>query len=130
VRRAVLRVLAHGLYVASDETPSRFDGRVTLLERLAAAGVNPPFVGVYLGRHAYLRGDFARAARFLGSVGGRAAERPKVLTLLGRALEKLGRIDEACSAYAASLAADRRQAGVHYRLGRLLLAKYVDDLPR
>ena len=127
VQKAIHRVLAQSLYVAIDESPSRFDGRVLLLERLSTVTPDLPFVRVYLGRYAYLRGDFNTAARHLAAVRGSAASSPKVLTLLGRACEKLGRVEEATAAYIASLTANRRQAAVHFRLGRLLLARYVDQ---
>ena len=127
VQKAIHRVLAQSLYVAIDESPSRFDGRVALLDRLSSVSPDLPFVRVSLGRYAYLRGDFSTAARHLAAVRGSAASSPKVLTLLGRACEKLGRVEEATAAYIASLAANRRQVAVHFRLGRLLLARYVDQ---
>lgn len=126
VRRAVLRRLAHGLYVGGEEAPVRFDGRAPLLERLAAAVPRLPFPHLYLGRYAYLRGDFAGAAERLSRVVGRYAREPRVLNLFGRSLEKLGRCDEASAAYVASLTADDRQAAIHFRLGRLTFARFVD----
>lgn len=130
VKKGVLRVLAVGLYVGMDEAPSRFDGRAALLERMLASFPGTPFVRLYLGRYEYLRGRFVAAKAHLSAVGGRAAASPKTLNLLGRAAEKTGAVDEALAAYAASLAADRRQAAVHFRLGRLLLARWVDAAER
>jgi hypothetical protein len=127
VRRGVLRVLSVGLYVGMGEAPSRFDGRARLLARLAVVAPSLPFVRLYLGRYEYLRGSFAAASSHLSAVTGSAASSPKVLNLLGRASEKTGDADAAVASYAASLTADRRQAAIHFRLGRLLLARFVDD---
>jgi tetratricopeptide (TPR) repeat protein len=129
VRRAAMRVLAAALYVAErqgDAPSSEFQRK--LLERLAKRRPAPPFALFYLGRDAYRRRDYAEAVLRLERIGGRTAASPRLLNLLARALEKVGRLEQAADAYAASLRADARQMGVHFRLGRILLARYLEGV--
>ena len=46
----------------------------------------------------------------------------QILNLLGRSLEKVGRLEEARDAYRQSLELVPEQAGIHFRLGRIALA--------
>ncbi|HYC76594.1 MAG TPA: hypothetical protein VEI02_03100 [Planctomycetota bacterium] len=128
LKKSVLRALAAGLHVDVERPPPRVDARIPLLKRLERAVPKLGFPRLFLGRHAYLRRDFALAAEHLQQVSGAAAQSPKVLNLLGRSLEKVGAFDAATAAYAGSLHADRRQPAIHFRLGRLVLARWVDAL--
>lgn len=125
LRERLQQILAYRLHVGLDSTEAEIAARLARLERLKDLRPHLSFPRLYLGRARYLRRQWAAAVTELAAIPGRLATSPKVLNILGRSLEKLGRGREAMGVYRRSLAADGRQAAIHFRLGRALLASVI-----
>ncbi len=127
LRERMLQILAYALHV-DPETPTADVLRILpSMERLRRLRPQMTFPRLYLGRWCYRNRQWSRVVSELLGISGKLAESPKVLNLLARSLEKLGRLMEAAKVYRDSLAADRQQAGIHFRLGRVLLALYREQ---
>lgn len=94
--------------------------QLTALHRVAPE-INYP--KLYLARGYYILEKWREAISFLSQLTGTADETFDVLNILGRSHEKLGEVEKARAAYEMSLQLTPQQAGIHFRIGRILLAQ-------
>jgi tetratricopeptide (TPR) repeat protein len=94
-----------------------------LKRKVGVAGVNHEFPRdpaiLYLSSHVYSDLSVRASNELLSSAPGS----PQVHELNAEALETMGKWKEAAEEYRAVLAKDPQIAGIHYRLGRLLLSE-------
>ncbi len=124
LRERLLQILAHALHVDLDTPEASVRAILPSLERLRRLRPTMSFPRFYLGRWHYRQREWAAAVAEFTGITGHLSQSPKLLNLLGRAQEKLGRLADASATYAQSLTADGTQAGVHFRRGRVLLALF------
>ena len=118
------QVLSYALHVRLTTPVDEAKARAPWLERIHRCRPKLTFPRLFLGRLRYLERDYGRARELLEGVSGRLASNTKVLNVRGRCAEKLGKSAEALELYSRSLAEDQHQPHVHFRIGRLMLARH------
>lgn len=126
LRGRIVTLLSERLSIRLDSDRHEAEPLVPLLERLHRARPKLAFPRLYLGRWACLQERYADARDLLAGIGGRLAERPKVLNLRGRCAELLALESEAEQLFARSLDVRDDQADIHFRVGRLVLHRALD----
>jgi Flp pilus assembly protein TadD len=129
LRRRLLQALAVGLHVDLKRPAAEVERLAPLLERTRRAAPGVAFPRWYLARLHFRGGAWEQAVTEAAGLPGALGASPAVRNLVGRALEKLTRFEEAEAAYRDSLARAPEQPTIRFALGRLLLARYRESFP-
>lgn len=123
LRFQVLKRLQGLLRIRLTDQRENFRWRMDPLAALHRVAPEINYPKLYLARGYYILEKWSEAIAFLSQLTGTADETFDVLNILGRAHEKLGQFNEARAAYERSLRLTPQQAGIHFRIGRILLAQ-------
>jgi tetratricopeptide (TPR) repeat protein len=121
------RVLAKGLEVRLGNLPTEGLDIRRLLLRLHVGRPELPYPRLYLARLYSMEERYEDAAEILNGLRGDLAFRTRVLNLRGRCAELLGRCEQAEAYFAESLKRRPDQADVHFRVGRLMFLRVLDE---
>jgi hypothetical protein len=121
------RSLARGLEIHLNARPEEVADQLHLLRRLHIARPEMPYPRLFLGRILSLEERYEEARTLLSGIRGQLQDRTRVLNLRARCSEILGLTAESEDLFRRSLRSKPDQADMHFRLGRLIFLRLVDQ---